>query len=305
MKVVVFGGSGFLGGHVADALSQDGFDVVIYDLQKSPYMGKNQRLIIGDILDYEKVKEAVKGSTYVYNFAGVADIDEAPINPLKTIQNNIIGNTNALEAARLNKVKRFIFASSVYVYSNYASFYRSSKQSCELIIEDYQKTFGLDYTVLRYGSLYGRRANSFNYIYRIIKQAIAEGKITRKGNGEEVREYINVLDAARCSVDILTEDFRNQHVILTGTQSMKVNDLLKIIKEIFQNKINIEYIPEENKDHYDITPYTFRPQIAKKYVASHYYDLGQGLLDVVYELYSKSDKSTGDINIISKHIDIY
>ncbi len=303
MKVVVFGGSGFLGGHVADALSDKGFEVFIYDLKKSPNLQSGQKIMVGDILNFEKVKLAVKGCDYVYNFAGVADIDEAPADPLRTIEINILGNTNVLEACRINKVKRFIFASSVYVYSNYAPFYRSSKQACELIIEDYQKSFGLDYTILRYGSIYGKRANDFNYIYRIIKQAIEEGKITRKGDGEEIRDYINVLDAARCSVDILSNEFKNQNVILAGTQSYRVKDLLRMIKEIFQGKIDIEYIPQQNKDHYDITPYTFKPQAAKKYVAGHYFDLGQGLLDVAYEVYSKSEKNGKDIACIKKLID--
>ena len=303
MKAVVFGGSGFLGGHVADALSEKGIDVTIYDLKESIYRRSDQKMITGDIMDYAKVKKVVVGADYVYNFAGIADIDIAPRDPLKTIQINVLGNANILEACRLSQVKRFIFASSVYVYSNYAPFYRSSKQACEFIIEDYQKTFGLDFTILRYGSLYGRRANTFNYIYRIVKQAIEEGKITRKGNGEEVREYINVLDAARCSVDILSEEFVNQYVILTGTQSMKVKDLLRMIKEIFENRVDIEYLPENTKDHYDITPYTFRPQVAKKFVSSHYYDLGQGLLDVVYEAYSQSEKNDKHLTDIKKLID--
>lgn len=302
MKVAVFGGSGFLGSHVADCLTDKGFKVIIFDLVKSPYLKDNQSMIIGDISNFDEVVEAVKGCNYVYNFAGVADIDVAHQKPLKTIEINVLGNTNILDACKINKVKQFIFASSIYVYSDHAPFYRSSKQACELIIEDYRKVFGLDYTILRYGSLYGKRANEFNFIYKIIKQAIEERKITRKGDGEEIRYYINVLDAARCSVEILSDEFRNQYVMITGTESTKVKDLLTMIKEIFHGDIDIEYIQGEYEGRYEITPYSFRPKVAKKFVSNYYYDLGQGILDVIYESYSKSHKNIDDLESIKKLI---
>jgi len=300
MKAIVFGGSGFLGSHVADALSEAGFKVVIYDSTESPYLQENQEMIIGDILDRENVAAAVAGCDYVYNFAGIADIKEACQDPFKTVQINTLGNTNILEACRKNQVKRFVFASSIYVYSTLAPFYRSSKQACELIIEDYQKVYGLDYTILRYGSLYGRRANEFNFISRVIKQAIEEGKIVRDGNGEEIRDYIHVLDAAKCSVDILAEEFKNQHVILTGTQSTKVKDLLMMIKETLGEEIKIEYVLGKDKDHYEITPYSFRPRVAKKYVSNSYHDLGQGILDVIYDAHEKSKKNGQNIGHIER-----
>ncbi len=304
MKTVVFGGSGFLGSYVADELSERGHDVVIYDLKDSVYIRDDQEMVIGDILDREKVTECIKGCDYVYSFAGIAGIADARQNPVQAIEINVLGTTNIADACRLCKIKRLIFASTVYVYSDLAPFYRSSKQACELIIEDYQKTYGLDYTILRYGSLYGKRANHFNYIYKIIQQALEEGKIVRKGDGEEVREYIHVLDAARCSVDIIADEFRNQYVILTGNQSIKIKDLLSIIKEIFQGKISIEYSPATEPGHYELTPYSFRPRVAKRMVASSYYDLGQGILDVIHEVYSKSVKNGKDISIIQKMLDL-
>lgn len=300
MKVVVFGGSGFLGSHVADCLTDKGFRVVIFDVTQSPYRKDTQDMIIGNILDFDSVAEAVRGCDYVYNFAGVSDIALAKEEPLKAVETNVLGNTNILDACRANKVKRFIFASSIYVYSDLAPFYRSSKQSCELIIEDYQKAYGVDYTILRYGSLYGPRANEFNFIHRIIKQAIEEKRIVRKGDGEEIRDYINVLDAARCSVEILSDEFKNQYIMVTGTQSTKVKDLLNMIKEIFYGNIDIEYVPGGNKGHYEITPYSFRPRVAKKFVSSHYYDLGQGILDMIYDLYPESRENLNDPESIKR-----
>lgn len=298
MKAIVFGGAGFLGSHVADELTQRGFDVVIYDRIASPYINNKQNMIIGDILERDKVAESIRGCDYVYSFAGIAGIADARLAPLKTVETNVVGTTIIADACRLHNVKRFVFASTVYVYSDMAPFYRSSKQACELIIEDYQKTYGLDFTILRYGSLYGQRANHFNYIYRIIEQAIREGKIIRQGDGEEIRSYIHVKDAARCSVDILSEEFKNQYVILTGNQSIKIKDLLNMIREIFNGEILIEYASESEPGHYEITPYSFRPRVAKTIVPSSHYDLGQGILDIIYEVFMKTNKNSKYFSII-------
>lgn len=303
MKAIVFGGAGFLGSHVADELTRRGFDVVIYDRATSPYINEKQKMIVGDILDREKVADSIKGCDYVYSFAGIAGIADARRNPVKTIETNVLGTTIIADACRFSNVKRFVFASTVYVYSDMAPFYRSSKQACELIIEDYQKTYGLDYTILRYGSLYGTRANEFNYIYSVIQQAIETGRVIRKGDGEEIRNYIHVKDAARASVDILSEEFRNQYVILTGTQSIKIKDLLNMIKEMLNGEIVIEYTSEPEPGHYEITPYSFRPRVAKTIVPSSHYDLGQGILDIIYEVFLKTNKNSKYFSTIKNSID--
>lgn len=287
MKAVVIGGSGFLGSHVADALTKNNYNVTIFDVNPSKFIQDGQKMLCGDILDEEEVAKACKGADVVYNFAGVADIDEASKKPIETIKYNILGNTIILEACRKNNVKRYVFASSVYVYSKAGSFYRSSKQACELIIENYNEVYGLPYTILRYGSLYGPRADERNYIYRIIKQAITDGKIVSFGKGEDLREYIHVEDAAQCSVEILTKEFENEYIILTGTQPMRRKDLLVMINEMLGNKIKIEFSSTKSSLHYEITPYSFHPKVAKKYVRNNYLDMGQGILECIKDIYRK------------------
>jgi len=285
MKVIVFGGSGFLGSHVADALTALGYEVTVFDMRQSPYLQRGQKMIVGNILDKDVVNTTVANHDVVYNFAGVADIQKAHENPIATVSNNILGNTLILEACRLHKIKRFVFASTIYVYSNTGSFYRSSKQSCELIIENYHEVYGLPYTILRYGSLYGPRADDTNWIRKTLKQAITEGKITRYGNGDELREYIHVEDAAKCSVAILVDNFVNQSVIITGQQSMKVRDVMIMIREMLGNKIELEFLPTDSDLHYQITPYTFSPKVARRLIPNSYLDLGQGLLKYLEEIY--------------------
>lgn len=102
MRTIVFGGSGFLGSHVADALTDAGYKVRIFDLKKSPYLQENQEMIVGDILNFEHVSNAVKDCYYVYNFAGIADLYDAKTKPKETVRLNIEGTINILEACRLN-----------------------------------------------------------------------------------------------------------------------------------------------------------------------------------------------------------
>jgi UDP-glucose 4-epimerase len=287
LKILVTGGSGFLGSHVADALSVSGHEVTVLDINESPFLRQDQKMVIGDILDQDLVNEVVKEQEVVYHFAGIADIDECAERPVDTVKYNILGTVQLLEACRKAKTKRFIFASSAYVYSNLGYFYRISKQTCESFIEDYAELYGLKYTCLRYGSLYGERANERNSIYRFLKQAIEKGKIVYQGNGDEMREFIHVKDAAQNSVKILEQQFENQNVILSGTERMPYRELLEMVNEIMENKVTIEIVPSLRKAHYKITPYNFSPKLCRKLVANPHIDMGQGLLLCMAEIYSQ------------------
>ena len=115
MKVVVFGGSGFLGSHVCDKLSNVGHDVTIYDIEESRYRAPEQRIIIGNILDEEKVRQSVADKDVVFNFSGLSDIETNTQRPIDAVKTNVLGNSILLEAARSADIKRYVFASSAYV----------------------------------------------------------------------------------------------------------------------------------------------------------------------------------------------
>lgn len=288
MKTIVFGGSGLIGSHVADRLTEVGYDVTIFDLKPSPYLLPGQEIIIGDILDKKAVFDAVKGCDYIYNFAGMADLDAATTEPLKTIEQNIVGTAILLEATLKSRAKRFIQASTIYVYSDTGGFYRCSKQAAELYVEEYNRKFGLEYTILRYGTVYGPRADSRNSIYRYLKQALDEGRIDCGGTGDETREYIHVRDAAQLSVDILADKYRNKQVIITGHHPMRLRDMLYTIREILSNRIEINFeASKSDTPHYNITPYSFVPKIGRKLVTHEYVDMGQGLLECISEIYDQ------------------
>lgn len=292
MKVVVFGGSGFVGSHVADALTAAGHETTVFDLRESPWLREGQRMVLGDTVDLETVVAAVRGHDAVFNFAGIADIDESRRRPVDTVNVNVLGNANLLEACRTEGVGRYVFASSIYVQSEAGSFYRVSKQACELYIEEYQREFGVDYTIVRYGTLFGRRANDRNSVHRWLRSALLDRKIVAEGDDDQLREYIHVEDAARLTADILADDFANEQVVLTGHFPMRYADLMRLVQEIVGPDVQIVPLSpsaEPGSAHYSITPYSFRPRIARKLVSSYYVDMGQGLLDVLAEIHDEED----------------
>lgn len=291
MKIIVFGGSGFLGSYVADALTQAGHAVTVFDVKPSAYLQDGQQMHVGDILDARQVMDAVNGQDVVYNFAGISDLDNAATQAIDTIRLNIEGNANILEACRASGVKRFVYASSIYVYSDKGGFYRCSKQASEVYIEEFNRKYGLGFTILRYGTLYGPRANEHNSIYRYLKQAM-EGRIVCDGDGEEIREYIDVRDAAALSVDILDKEYSNRCIVISGHHPMKFKDMLFTIKEILGKDIKINFKGEKSPDHYSYTPYSFTPKVGHKLIAQCYVDMGQGLLECLHDMCDrKKDKA--------------
>lgn len=289
-KAVVFGGSGFLGSYIADELTRRNYDVIIADIEVSKYLQSNQQIFKKvDILDISSILNIVQDASIVYNFAAIADLEDAIHKPLEAMNINVMGNLNILEACKqVATIERFVYASSAYALSSEGSFYGISKQSSEKLTEEYYKRYGLKYTVIRYGSLYGERASHNNYIYNLIKDSIKHGKLEYKGDGQDLREYIHAADAAKLSVDVIEDtQYENEHIILTGIEKLKRIELLTMISEIMQNKLKIEQIEDNNFGHYKITPYSFHPTVAKKLVANPYIDLGQGLLECIQEIHKE------------------
>ena len=286
MKTIVFGGSGFLGSYVVDALAERGHEVVIFDRRPSRWHPQLP-FIDGDILDRDRVAQAIAGCDYVYNLAGAADVEMSVAFPLDYLEANIIGNAIIVEAARQSGVKRFVYASSAYALSERGAFYGTSKRCSEKVIELYKEHYGLDYTILRYGSVYGARADEKNRIHRLLVQALTEGRLIFPGDGSEEREYIHAADAARLSVDILNEEGRNGTFILTGIERFSYRNLLKLINEILGDRIEITFLENQYKGHYAMTPYSFHPSLGKKLISNPGIDFGQGLLSCIEALHKE------------------
>jgi len=287
MNILVTGGTGFLGSHVADELSELGHHVVIFDRKTSPYLRPDQVMVTGDILNHEIIQPLIEKSDVVYHFAGIADIDECETKPLDTVQVNIQGTVALLDACYRANVQRFIFASSSYVYSDAGHFYRASKQACESYIDIYRELYGMNCICLRYGSLYGPRADARNSIHRLLTQAISHKKIEYHGTGNELREFIHVKDAARISALILSPEFVNENIIVTGLEKMSYKQLLSMITEMLKGDITVNMLPTVRKAHYTITPYNFSPKLGRKLINNPYIDMGQGLLQCMADIFEK------------------
>jgi UDP-glucose 4-epimerase len=242
-------------------------------------------MMLGDVLDEQAVSRAIKGARYVYHFAGIADIEDSRNRPVDTTRLNVLGTSLVAEAARQYGVERVVYASTMYVYSPFGSFYRASKQAAETILETYQQEHKLDYTFLRFGSLYGPRAQDWNGLRKYVRQAVEKGKITYAGTGEERREYIHVTDAARLSVDVLDEKHRNRAITVTGSQVLTSREMMDLIFEIAGRSPEIVLTDSERKGyHYSLTPYRYTPKPALKLIPSEFVDIGQGILELVEEL---------------------
>ncbi len=285
MKITVIGGSGFLGSHVADQLSISGHHVRIFDMKVSPWLRPDQEMIVGDLLNLEDIDKAIQDSDIVYHFAALADLNDAITKPIETVKINILGTVQVLELCRKYKIKRFIYASTVYVYSREGGFYRCSKQASEHYIEEYNKAYGLDYTILRYGSLFGPRSDESNGLFRIVRDAIKSGKLQiSKVSPEAIREYIHVEDAAKASVVALSDDFKNESIVLTGHEPMSVENFMKMLAEILGFSTQVQFLDSQKSGHYIRTPYAYQPKLGRKYTPPLHVDLGQGLIQLINEI---------------------
>jgi UDP-glucose 4-epimerase len=289
MKILVTGGCGFLGSHLVDALLEHGHQVTVFDRSASRrgWEHGRARMLGGTLEDGVALAAAVAGQDAVYHLAGFADLNAAKTQPMQTVQANIVGTMNLLEAMRAHGVQRFLFASTVYVYSREGGFYRASKQACESYIEEYERRFGLRYTILRYGSLYGPRADASNGVYRLLRQAIEGKAVPYTGGPDDIREYIHVEDAARLSVEALEATFEGKHVLLTGPAATRASDLFTMFQEILGRPVAVEYHPAEGpgSGHYAVTPYAYTPKPGRKLTTTHYVDMGQGLLRMVEDIH--------------------
>ncbi len=298
MKAFVTGGNGFLGRHLINELVKRDIDVVSYDLLKpldsdiEKYAGCKSDIeyVQGDILDKKALTNAMNGCDVVFHTAAVADINVVSEMPEKTMEINVLGTTRCLQTARECGIKRFIFASSVYAAGNHGSFYSISKRACESLCKTYFEEFGLEFTILRYGSLYGTEANHWNFIYGLCKELLLTGKYTYNSSPDSLREYINILDAARESVNIaLNDEFINKTVMIAGHQRMRVEELFAMIGEILDEKIEIEYKPHSVRTHYHMTAYNLDKDIPVRVNMQTYIDISEGILECLNEVKRELD----------------
>ena len=219
-------------------------DLVIFDSKFDKQKKiENIKYVKGNILNRKKILRLIKKNDIVYHFAAIADIDEANNNFLKSIDVNINGTVNVLEACIKKKAKKIIYSSSIYARSEQGGIYSTTKLASEMLIERYSSKFNLKYTIIRFGSLYGEKSNYFNTIKNLIKQGISKKKIIRNTRGNEIRNYIHIKDAVAICLNLVSQKYNNKYFNLIGKEKKSMREVVKIIgKELGIKNIKFKII---------------------------------------------------------------
>ena len=284
MKVLIYGGSGFLGRNLANYLNKKKHKVTVFDKKKIHFDKKNIKFIKGNILNLKQVKKATKGQDIVYNLAGISDIGDSIKNPILTTRINILGSVFTLEAAVKYTVKRYIFASSIYVLSKQGGFYKTSKKSVESFIEEYNKNNKLKYTILRFGSVYGNESDPRNGIKKILKSALNNKNIIYGGTSRAERRFLHVNDAIKASIAILKKKYVNKSVLITGNKKIKIKNLIKTIQRILKIKKKVFFKRKPMMGHYDTNPFNDKPKKQITYMVKPTISLSQGIINIISSL---------------------
>jgi UDP-glucose 4-epimerase len=277
--VLVIGGSGFLGLNIVQNLLKKKFRVTIFD-KKDCYLKKNSlKFIKSDLLNFKLLEKHIKCNKLIYHLAAISDIGAASKNKSQTFNVNYLLTKKIVDLCVKYKTKRFIYASTVYSNSLKGSYYGKSKRMSEDYIIKKKK---LNFTIIKYGSLYGPNAQSWNSITQFINSIKKKNEIRFNGTGEEVREYIHVEDASNISISILKKIYNKRCITITGNRSIKIKDLFLMLKEISGKNVKIFY-KKKTTDHYIYTPYSsyIKKNIENRNIfLNEYIDLGQGLSEL-------------------------
>jgi UDP-glucose 4-epimerase len=248
MKILITGGAGFIGSHIADNLIEKGADVTVVDdlsTGKMENVNGKARFIEMDIRD-AGIAGVFSENKFdaVYHLAAQMDVRKSVNDPVFDADVNIMGGLNLLGECSRTGVKRFIFASSggVMYGENEEEKpteekhpmplcpYGCSKLALEFYLNFYRDTYGLDTVILRFGNVYGPRQDPFGEagVVAIFTKAMLAGKEVKIfGDGEQLRDYVYVGDVANSAVISLD---KGSNIYNIGTSMSKsVNDLFGIL----------------------------------------------------------------------------
>jgi len=261
MKVLVTGGSGFIGSHVVDKLRDKGVGVRVFDMVLPAYR-EDVEFYRGSLLSLDQLRMAVSGVDAIFHLGAVADVKDVLQEPHYSEAINVRGTINVLEAARLNgSIKRVIYGSTTWVYSEAneqhvdentplhspSHLYTATKLSGEYYCRSYNELYGLDVTILRYGIPYGPRARDGAVVPVFVKKALNGEPLTISGDGSQFRKFVYVEDLAEGNVLALKSIAKNKTYNLDGIEKITIKQIAETIQKIIGN-VKIEYVPARTGD---------------------------------------------------------
>ncbi len=259
IRAVVTGGAGFIGSHLTDALIKDGFDVVVLDnlsTGKRSQVNKKAKFIKVDIRDLKKIKPHFKGADVVFHLAAVARIQPSILNPVPTMESNVLGTLNVFLAARDAGVKRIIYSASSSSYGDqdtlplheemaphFKSPYALSKYIGEEFCRLFSSLYGVETVSLRYFNVYGPRQlveGAYATVVGIfLKQMKAGQALTIVGDGKIQRDFTHVFDVVRANIlAAKSNKVGRGEVINIGTgNNYSVNEVAAMILNLGNKKV--------------------------------------------------------------------
>ena len=280
-NVTIFGGSGSLGCRLARELRAEGYSVTNFDFKEPSNNADYNKTIVGNVEDLASVTEACKSARYVYNLicSENAFLQNAPI---KTVQVDIAGNVNIMEACLKQSVERFIFTSSHFSTHEPETFYHASKLACERYIEIYSQQYNLNFTIIRFCSTFGSPNTSTDIVYNLVNQALCNSDLPI--NISDSSKYLDIADVATACSRILASQYTNKNILLESSQRYELENLVnEAVSELTHEHLQTQTI------HQALTPKkqlenAYRPRPGKKLVVNPFVDMGQGILECIHEI---------------------
>lgn len=264
MKAAVTGASGFIGSHVVDALRAAGHDVVAIDLGREPHREDVEFRDVS-ILDADALAAATADCEALFHLAAVANVNDAFERPLDCVRLNIEGTASALEAARRNSMKRFVLASTVWVYGaapgedvdeeslfsphGGGHVYTTSKQAAELLCHDYNTLYNVPFTIIRYGIPYGPRMRLQLVLPIFIGRAMRGESISIAGDGSGGRNFLYVEDLARAHVLALSDEAANRIYNIDGAEHVSLLRMAQLVIKGTGSTSEIVFTPPRPGDY--------------------------------------------------------
>ena len=268
-KVLVTGGAGFIGSHVADHLIKQGKGIIVLDDLSGGFkdnVPENAEFIEGSILNVDLLEEIFRQNsiTHVYHLAAYAAEGLSHFIKRFNYNNNLIGSVNLINLAVKHSINCFVFTSSIAVYgSNQVPFaeniipepedsYGIAKYAVEQELRVSHKMFGLNYIIFRPHNIYGERQNvgdRYRNVIGIFMNQIMKGEpMTIFGDGEQTRAFTYIDDVAPAiAYSGFMEETHNQIFNIGADQPYSVNKLAKVVAKAMKAEPKIRYLEARNE----------------------------------------------------------